>query len=299
MISVLEKLHSSDGSTKYIFQDQNNRKFEAIYFTLLKEDKKLHFICVSPQVGCAMGCNFCATGYGGFFENLTAEKMLLEVDIIRDDCLSRENSSPHSFNIAVMGMGEPLMNYDNVLQFCHRSRMKYTGLDKIFISTVGITPKILQLAEVESGLNLKLYVSLNSPYNEERIKLMPVAKKFNLPSLISACRYYAEKTESLVKASYLLLKGINDSDQHAHDLATLLDPTHFEAQLLLYNATPDLPYERVSEEDAYRFAQILLDSGIETVVKPSKGQDIGGGCGQLVKDINQKTAKRVSTTIVK
>jgi 23S rRNA (adenine2503-C2)-methyltransferase len=294
MLKTVEKLQSSDDSIKYAFQDDNGRKFESIYFTLPTQNKPSHFICISSQAGCAMGCKFCATGYGGFFENLTPEKMMAEIEIINDEVIKNiAADSSTLFNIVLMGMGEPLMNYDNVVEFCYRAREKFTTLNKIFISTVGIPNRILQLADLDPKLNLKLYFSMHSPYNDERLKIMPITKKYSIESVLAACKLFSEKTSTRVKVTYLLLKNVNDTDQHARDFAKLLDPLYFEAQVLLYNTTPGLPYERVSEEVAYRFGDIIAESGIETNVKVSRGRDVNGGCGQFVKNVNEKTANRV------
>lgn len=298
VLTVIERHYSSDESIKYAFQDIAGRQFESIFFKFSAQNKVPYFICISSQAGCAMGCKFCATGYGGFFENLSADKMMAEVDIIHEEMIQTiTEGSKTPFNIILMGMGEPLMNYNNVVEFFYKSREKFPFLNKIFISTVGIANRIIQLGDLGSLLNLKLYVSVHSPYNEERIKIMPVTKKYNIEAVIAACKNFSEKTNTRVKAAYLLLKDFNDTTQHAKDFAKLLDPNYFEAQILLYNATPSLPFERVSDEFAYEFANILANHGIETEVKISKGRDVNGGCGQLVKQIKEKTANRVLTPI--
>ncbi len=234
MIKIIERVPSTDGSIKYAFNDKNGNKFESIYFRLPPwkgVPYEIYHICISSQAGCAMGCKFCATAYGGFFADLTPQEMLEEITLIRDDIiLNKLESETVGFNIVLMGMGEPLMNYDNVVQFCYQAREKFTHLNKIAISTVGLSDRIYELADLPLTLNMKLFISIHSPYNNERVQIMPITKKYPIESVIDACKAFAEKTGTLVKATYLLLKDINDTEQHAKDFAKLLDPRYFEAR---------------------------------------------------------------------
>lgn len=293
MIKIIDRLPSSDGSIKYAFRNRTKNEFESVYFKLPPKNNVSTQICISSQAGCAMGCKFCATGYGGFFSNLTPQEMMEEVNLVKEDIyqngLEEEKSG---FNILLMGMGEALMNYENVIDFYSQARKNFFHLNKIFISTVGISKRIYDLANLPASLNIKLYVSIHSPYNNEREKIMPITKKYKIESVLDACEEFSKKTNTKVKANYLLLKGVNDSEKHAKDFRDLLNPNYFEAQIQLYNSTPDLPYQTASNETAYRFQEIISENGIETVVRISKGRDINGGCGQLVKKINQQRIQR-------
>ena len=297
MVKIMERSASNDGSVKYVLTDSMDNKFEAIYFRLPPWNGvpyDIYHVCISSQSGCAMGCKFCATAYGGFFSDLNAEDMLMEISLIREDLIKNQlESRDTGFNIVLMGMGEPLVNYDNVVKFCYKAREELNFLNKITISTVGISDRIYELAELPLSLDLKLFISVHSPYNSERIQFMPVTGKYPIETVIEACKFFAKKTKTRVKATYLLLKDINDTEQHAKDFAKLLDPDYFEAQIQLYNVTPGIFYQRVTDEIGYKFRDIVAEHGIDTIVQISKGQDIDGGCGQLIKKINEASARRI------
>ena len=294
-LRIKEKSFSSDGSIKYIFQNQQGNLIEGIYFR--SSDRKgisypIYHICISTQAGCALACAFCATGYGGFFGQLTPEEMKKEVDLIRDDLIQEGiEKETVGFCIVLMGMGEPFLNYDHVASFCYLAKETIPRLEKIGVSTVGIAPKIKEFADVSNSIQIcmKLFISLHSPYDDQRVKIMPITKKYSIDSIIEACQFYSSKTNSQVTASYLLLNGYNDTDQHARDLVKLLNPKHFNAKILLFNEIPESHFQRPSDERAYRFEEILNSEGIDTVVQISKGRDVNGGCGQLVKNIHSKS----------
>lgn len=299
MLEIIEKVESQDGSVKYAFASSRGHKFEAIYYKLasVKSPTYSFSICISSQAGCAMGCTFCATGHGGFFANLLSDEMLAQVNIVCENVIQagKEKKDAH-FNIVVMGMGEPLMNYENLVDFLHLATKSLPYLDRISISTIGIVPKILALAAVPN-VNKKLFVSIHSPYEVERTRIMPITKKYSLKSVLDACREYAIKTKTTVITSYLLLKDINDSEQHARDFASLLDPNFFEAQFLLYNVTPGISYGRPTNETAQRFREIVAARGINTDIQISRGRDVNGGCGQLIKEVKVRKTKSDSFAI--
>lgn len=298
MLKIIDRSTSSDGSIKYAFQSPLGNQFEAIYFRLPPINGRIveeYRVCISSQAGCAMRCRFCATGYGGFFANLTSEEMLEEASLVVRDLIKNNVEDENAkFNIALMGMGEPLMNYENICRFFHSIKEKFTFLNRTSLSTVGIPYRIYDLASLSLDVDLKLYLSVHSPYNEERVKIMPITRKHKIESTIEACKEYAKRTKSLVKATYLLLKGINDTPQHALDFANLLDPHYFEAQIQLYNQTPGISYQRVSDEHAYRFRDLVAKNGIDTIVQMSKGRDVDGGCGQFIKKtVNSPTKLKI------
>lgn len=294
MVQVIDSVKSNDGSIKYVFGNELKNKFEAIYFKQIPSKPTINYhICISTQSGCAMECKFCATAYGGFFNNLNDQEMLDQVEKIQYELFRQNIEQPtFNFNILLMGMGESMVNYNNVINFIERARTRFLYLNKILVSSVGISNKINELASISNLSKLKLYISVHSPYDKERIKIMPITKKFNLESVIQACINFASKSNTKVKATYLLLKGINDSEQHAIDFAKLLNPKYFEAQIQLYNITPELPYQRVDDKQAMKFNNIITSHGVNCLVRVSCGQDIDGGCGQLVKNLR----KHVNTT---
>lgn len=304
ILEIKEKLRSNDGSIKYVFQTASQQLIEAIYFRLPNRSDfpdDIYHMCISSQAGCAMGCTFCATGYGGFFSQLSSDEMLAQVDFIIDDLTTNKiEPSSTKFSVGLMGMGEPLMNYESVEAFCYSAAKKYTNIEAICISTVGISPKIEKLADLAIEINiLRLFVSIHSPYDQERASIMPINNKYSIQSVLDSCRAYYKKTRSKITLSYLLLRDVNDSKKHAEDLAKCIHSDHesFVIQILLYNETPGIPFTRPADESALMFGEVLISLGFETIVQVSKGQDIDGGCGQLIKKINIKALeKRKSQT---
>jgi 23S rRNA (adenine2503-C2)-methyltransferase len=285
MIEIFDRCISSDGSIKYGFVNSAGNRFEAITFIYNGHHERkpitVRAICISSQAGCNLACSFCATGLEGFYANLTGEEMLQQIELVQRDLES--SGLPPATGYAVMGMGEPLLNLPVVIEFFRAVRKNQSRyIEPLSLSTVGVAPRIRQLAEV-SDVNYRLFVSLHSPYNEERVNFIPLTSKYPIEEVLSACREYSQKKGSRVEASYLLFKGVNDSERHARDLAKLLDPHHFDAQILLYNEIEGLQYERPSMESAEMFKDILSATGIMTTVQVSKGIDIQGGCGQLTR----------------
>jgi 23S rRNA (adenine2503-C2)-methyltransferase len=276
---------SQDGSIKYSLENDQQLQFEAIYFRLPFQTTKgyCYTICISSQAGCALNCSFCATGDGGLFGNLSSDDMLGQVNAIRQELITKKihQASDH-FQVALMGMGEPLMNYNHVTDFCILARKSYPSLNKISLSTVGIIPRIQQLSS-RNDLHIDLFVSIHSPYDAQRDKIIPINRKYPLDQLIKTCYAYAKAKNSFVNASYMIIGGINDSDQHAIDFCHMLDPKYFRIQVLLYNEGSSSPYKKPSVSSAENFKKIAESYGFETMIILSKGQDINGGCGQLLK----------------
>jgi 23S rRNA (adenine2503-C2)-methyltransferase len=284
-LKITKRLQSNDGSVKYTFSNNQNLEYEAVYFQLPFQTTKdyRYTICISSQAGCALNCSFCATGEGGFFGNLSAEEMFAQVDIVRDDLIRLAlHSELDNFQIAFMAMGEPLINYNNVVKFCSSAKEYYNSLNKISLSTVGIVPRMSQLAS-EKNVDIDLFVSVHSPYESQRDQIIPINKKYPLDLLIKTCHEYAAAKNTFVNASYLLMGGFNDSDQHAIDFCNMLDPKLFRIQILLYNEGYGSAYKRPLVSTAQKFKAIAENYNFETMVILSKGQDINAGCGQLVK----------------
>lgn len=290
MIEKVERIKSVDGSSKYLFNDGNSEKgnFEALYFYPVDNVEKSS-ICISTQIGCAVGCAFCATGRLGLTRNLKSAEMIEAINKILEDEKNDGEDIGKLDSIALMGMGEPLHNYNEVREFYHQA-MKLFNVRHISLSTSGVTDNIIKLADDDTNFNLLF--SLHSPFNEERDKLIPINKKYPLESVIKACEYYYNKKQKdslnlKIKASYLLMKDFNDTDRHINELIKILDKDIFKVQILLYNENEDLPFKRPSIEKAREFERKLNESGLETKISISKGQDIAGACGQMAGKRNK------------
>lgn len=290
MIKKVERIKSVDGSSKYLFNDGNSEKgnFEALYFYPVDNVEKSS-ICISTQIGCAVGCAFCATGRLGLTRNLKSAEMIEAINKILEDEKNDGEDIEKLDSIALMGMGEPLHNYNEVREFYHQA-MKLFNVRHISLSTSGVTDNIIKLADDDTNFNLLF--SLHSPFNEERDKLIPINKKYPLEGVIKACEYYYNKKQKdslnlKIKASYLLMKDFNDTDRHVKELIKILDKDIFKVQILLYNENEDLPFKRPSIEKAREFERKLNESGLETKISISKGQDIAGACGQMAGKRNK------------
>lgn len=290
MIKEIERIKSLEGSTKYLFNDGMSEKgnFEALYFYPV-DDVKKSSICMSTQIGCAVGCAFCATGKLGLTRNLKSLEMIEAITKILEDEKNNGEDIRNFDTVALMGMGEPLHNYNEIKDFYHRA-MKALSVRHISLSTSGVTDNIIKLAEDDTNYNL--CVSLHSPFNEERNKLIPINKRYPVEEVIKACEYYYYKKQKdslglKIKASYLLLKDFNDSDKHIEQLVKLLKKDVFKVQILLYNENDKLPFKRPSLERAKYFERKLNENGLETKISISKGQDIAGACGQMAGKVNQ------------
>ena len=285
MLRIIHRRESIDGSVKYVFLNEcENTKFETLYFRLPFQTTEgySYTICISSQAGCALKCAFCATGAGGFKSQLTPDDMHEQIKLVREDLIEKKIHDPSDrFQVALMGMGEPLLNYNNVIECCKFLKTSYPNLNKISLSTVGIVPQILMLAN-NNEIDIDLFVSIHSPYNEQRSSIIPVNKKYPLQLLLNSCKEYAMKKNTFVNASYMLISGVNDSIKHAEDFCNLLSPKEFfRVQILLYNQVDSNSYERPLIETAERFKEITEKNHLNTMIIVSKARDIYGGCGQL------------------
>lgn len=296
MIKKIEKVKSMDGSSKYLFNAGENEKenFEAIYFYPV--DGVLESsICMSTQVGCSVGCAFCATGKLGLNRNLKSTEMMETIaQILEEEKKDGENIRNFT-SVALMGMGEPLHNYQEIKTFYHQA-IKMLPISHLSLSTSGVPENIVKLANDDTKYDL--FFSLHSPFNDERSRLVPINKKYPLEDVLNACKYYYEKKQrdvigKKIKASYLLLKDFNDSDEHLKQLYQILDKDIFKVQILLYNENEKLPFKRPSIEKAKEFENKLKENGLEATISISKGQDIAGACGQMAgKNREQKKEEK-------
>jgi len=266
-------LLAADGCEKYLFRLEDGLYIESV---LIPEGEK-STLCLSSQVGCPLGCHFCATGLNGFGRDLTTGEILGQLMYVR-----RLRGADAVHNVVFMGMGEPLLNFDNMVRAV-RIISSELGLSlsarRITVSTVGIVPKIYALAD--SGLKVNLAVSLHAAEEAVRHRLMPVAGRYPLEDLAPAVRYFAEKRKKRITFEYILFKGINDSRSAALSLARFIRGIPCKINILAYNPVAGLPYERPRDDEVDEFARYLYPRAPAVTVRKSRGLDIGAACGQL------------------
>lgn len=261
-----------DGTVKYLFELFDGEYIESV----VMKYKYGYSICVSSQVGCKMGCTFCASAIGGFVRQLSAGEMLSEVFTAQKDLGVKIN------HLVLMGTGEPLDNFDNVLRFIELltdENGQNMSIRHISLSTCGIVPKIYELADRKLGITLS--VSLHASNNQIRSKSMPVNVKYNIEELLTACRYYENVTGRRISFEYAMIKGVNDSDGAAKELAARLKGTLCHVNLIPVNNVRERNYEKSTKERQNRFVAILEESGITATVRRTLGSDINASCGQL------------------
>jgi 23S rRNA (adenine2503-C2)-methyltransferase len=277
-----ETVSAADGTTKYALAFADGSTVETVYLT----HPRGATLCISSQVGCAFECKFCATGKMDLERNLSPGEIVDQVGYMEKH-LSRasEDESPkeqvRSFsNLVFMGMGEPLANYDSLMQAIDVLIGEVgIGARRITISTCGIPHRIIKLAD--GPYELKLALSVNSPFDDERESLMPVAGRTPLAELMNAARYYFAKKSRLLTLEYVLLKDINDSTRHAHALASLMREVPAKVNLIAFNPFPHAPYARPERERIKSFQAVLSSRGKKVTLRKSLGCDILAGCGQL------------------
>jgi 23S rRNA (adenine2503-C2)-methyltransferase len=235
--------------------------------------------CISTQVGCAMACGFCLTGKMGLVRHLTAGEIAGQVRVLA----AATNLLGAPFNIVLMGMGEPLHNYDHTmkaLRMLHSEHGLTVSPRRITLSTVGIVPGLERLAR--EPLMPNLAVSLHATTDEQRTALVPPNRKYPLAQILDACRRFPLKKRSRITFEYVMLDGVNDTPEDARRLVTLLSGIQSKVNLIPLNPAPGIPYERPSDERVDRFARILADRHITVSVRKSRGRDIRAACGQLI-----------------
>ena len=272
---IIKTLTSSDGTQKFLFQLTDGNVVEGV----LMRYKYGNTLCVSSQVGCRMGCKFCASTLGGLVRNLSAGEILGEV--LSVNALGDGNSR-YVTNIVMMGSGEPLDNFDNVTKFLHLvSHPDGINISErnISLSTCGIVPAIRKLADMDFFVNLTL--SLHNPFDEQRRQIMPIANAYDVSQTIDACRYYFEKTGRRVIVEYTLIDGKNDSYSHAVKLASLLRGMSVHVNVIALNPVRETGLKGTSESNLKKFLSYLEKLGISATRRRTMGQDIEGACGQL------------------
>lgn len=271
-----------DKTVKYLFRLNDGEFIE----TVVMSYRHGYSICVSTQVGCKMGCTFCATGKSGFSRSLTASEILAQIEAAQRDLDVRIS------NIVLMGMGEPLDNFDNVIRFLKLVSSPdglNIGMRHITLSTCGIVPRIYELAEYKFALTLS--VSLHAPDNETRSKTMPINNRYPIEQLIKACRDYFDITGRRVSFEYAMIDGINDSDGCAEKLGRLLSGLNCHVNLIPVNSVKGSGYKKSRVERQKQFVNILSNYHITATVRRTLGSDIDASCGQLKRNHTEEGGK--------
>jgi 23S rRNA (adenine2503-C2)-methyltransferase len=270
-LGLLDRKFSSDGTEKYLFGLEDGESVESV---LIPDDDRLT-LCISSQAGCAMGCRFCLTGAIGFRRNLEPHEIVDQVISV-----SRAINPRALTNIVMMGMGEPLANFDNVVEALRRlTDLGKISPRRITLSTAGIVPKIIELAQKDPKVNLA--VSLNATTDEVRDRIMPINRVHPLRELLDVCRRFPLPGRRRITFEYVLLKGVNDSIEDAHRLAKLLRGIPSKVNLIPFNPYEGAEFERPEEARIQAFQRVLLDAHMTALVRKSRGQDISAACGQL------------------
>ena len=295
-ISTPRVLHddtSIDGTRKLALGLADGRSIESVFIP----DTPSMTFCISTQVGCAMACGFCLTGQMGLVRNLTAGEIVGQVRVLA----ARTGMLDRPFNIVLMGMGEPLHNYDNTmkaLRMLHSEHGLAVSPRRVTLSTVGIVPALDRLAL--EPLMPNLAVSLHATTDELRTQLVPPNRKYPLAAIIDACRRFPLKKRSRITFEYVMLADVNDTPQDARRLVSLLDGLKAKVNLIPLNPAPGIPFERPSDQRVDRFAQILADRHVTVSVRKSRGRDIRAACGQLiVEGGTKKTAAQQMALLIK
>jgi 23S rRNA (adenine2503-C2)-methyltransferase len=273
--TVISDELSIDGTRKFVLQLNDGKRIESVFIP----DTPSMTFCISTQVGCAMACGFCLTGKMGLVRHLTAGEIAGQVRILA----AATNLLDVPFNIVLMGMGEPLHNYDNTmkaLRMLHTEHGLAISPRRVTLSTVGIVPGLEKLAR--EPLMPNLAVSLHATTEEQRTMLVPPNRKYPLSEIIDTCKRFPLKNRSRITFEYVMLAGVNDSPDDARRLVKLLSGIKAKVNLIPLNPAPGIPFERPSDERIDRFAQILADRHLTVSVRKSRGRDIRAACGQLI-----------------
>ena len=288
---VVYKKFSKDGTRKWVLKLDHSNSVEAVF---IPSDGR-GTLCVSSQVGCALDCSFCSTGKQGFQRNLSTAEIIAQVWVANQSFGPRDNRGDRPVtNIVMMGMGEPLLNFDNVVRAMHlmKDDLGY-GVSKrrLTLSTSGVVPAMDQMGE---EIDVSLAVSLHAPTDELRDQLVPINKKYPLKELLAACTRYLDRYDSnrrRVTMEYVMIDGVNDSPEHAKQLAKLLRNVPSKINLIPFNPFPGSDYRRSPADRVEWFQNFLLKQGYTTTVRSTRGDDIDAACGQLVGKVQDRTRR--------
>jgi 23S rRNA (adenine2503-C2)-methyltransferase len=280
---------SKDGTRKWVLELEDGNQIETVYIPEVDRGT----LCVSSQVGCALDCSFCSTGRRGFNRNLSSAEIVSQVWIANRLLLEEKKPGRSITNVVMMGMGEPLLNFDNTITAVRIMMDDFAyGLSKrrVTISTAGVVPAMDRLGDV---LDSRLAVSLHATNDELRNELVPINKKYPLKELIAACHRFAEKqsVRTRITFEYVMLDGVNDSPQHARELVSLLKGLPVMMNLIPFNPFEGSGYTTSPARRIEAFAKILIAADMTTVVRRTRGDDIDAACGQLVGKVEDKSRR--------
>jgi 23S rRNA (adenine2503-C2)-methyltransferase len=277
---------SSDGTIKYRFRTHDGKALESVYMP--SADRKT--LCVSTQVGCAMGCTFCMTATLGLLRNLTAAEIVAQVHVVNREVRANEGGETLRplTNLVFMGMGEPLHNFDNLkraLEILKAKEGPNFSHRHITVSTVGLVPMIERFGK---ETDVKLAISLNATQDAQRDQLMPINKRWKIADLLEACRKFPLRQGRRITFEYVLMRGVNESWDDAHRLAALLRGIPAKVNLIPYNENPGLGFESTQEDRAEAFRAILAEAHVAAYIRQNRGRDISAACGQLANLANSQ-----------
>jgi len=289
--ALLAREKSVDGTEKFLLRLGDGKTIESVFIP----DTPAMTFCISTQVGCAMACAFCLTGKMGLARNLTASEIVGQVRLLANVLDLRDTS----FNIVLMGMGEPLHNYDETMKAL-RILADRNGFGvaprRITLSTVGLLPQLERLAREPVMPNLA--ISLHAPTDAQRGELVPINKRYGVADIIAVCKRFPLKRRSRITFEYVLLAGVNDRPEDARRLAKLLAGVKSKVNLIPLNAAAGIPFDRPADAAVNRFGQILAQHGLTVSVRKSRGRDIRAACGQLIVEGQRKSAGQQLAAVI-
>jgi 23S rRNA (adenine2503-C2)-methyltransferase len=288
---VVQRETSTDGTTKFLLELEDGRQIESVFIP----DTPAQTFCISTQVGCAMKCGFCLTGKMGLLRNLSAGEIAGQVRVLAGE-LGLRNLK---FNIVLMGMGEPLHNYDNTMKALRMLNDEH-GLSvspkRVTLSTVGVVPGLERLAT--EPLMPNLAISLHATTEDQRDALVPVNRKYGLQDILDAARKFPLKRRSRITFEYVLLRGVNDTPEDARRLVRLLGNIRCKVNLIPLNEAAGISFERPTDVRIDKFAEILAKGGLNVSVRKSRGRDIRAACGQLIVEGSQKSPAQQAAALL-
>lgn len=266
---IANEIIAPDGTKKYLIELDDKKFVESV----LIYHKRTLCACISSQVGCAMKCAFCATGKMGFSRNLSAKEIVGQIDLMES------HTKDKITNVVFMGMGEPLHNYDNVLESVRELHKRGLRWQRITVSTVGIPDKIVKLGK---DAKCQLALSLHAPNDELRSKIVPMNSKYSINGIFAACKEFPFSKKRPLMIEYVLLSEVNDKEAHAKELAQILKQfPHVMVNLIPYNPISGADFKRPSKESSEIFKKVLIDAGIKTIIRTTKGLEGNAACGML------------------
>ena len=297
---IVSEKTAADGTRKWLLRMPGANVAEQVIETVFIPEPGRGTLCISSQIGCALDCSFCATGQQGFNRNLTAAEIIGQVWLANRELERDPDGDRIISNVVLMGMGEPLANYKNVLP-AMRLMMDDLGYDlsrrRVTLSTSGLVPQIYRLAE---DCNVALAVSLHAPNDRLRDELVPINRKHPIAELLAACWHYLERQNGRsVTFEYTMLDGINDQPQQARELAVLLRGHHAKVNLIPFNTFPGTKYRRSPAEAIRRFRDLLVQGGVMATVRRTRGDEIDAACGQLRGQVMDRTQVRLGSKLVR